>query len=1485
MKKKKIAIIIAGALLFEAGTILYDGINKSNSALAVENQNTESCDIDLSTIRLNKKEFKPGETVKISFKTKNKLYNQKYKYSIGYDEGSSGYSMIDFKYDSVDKAYVAEYEIKEYAHNGLWNVASMRKSLINQSGPATSGTEGFNYWEGTDEPSIKELFAKLKFSVNGAKVDKQPPTIDRDSIKFNKKDYKLGDEIKVSLKAQDDVSGISLASISGERYYIDLKYNEKTKLYEGSYKIKENDKNGSITFNSVNVHDVAGNMSSYGIDKKINVSGASDDIEAPKVDLNSINISKNILKENEEAKISMKITDNYKGYVFAAINYRNKNTQAYKRIELAYNKDNKLYEGVINISKYEDKGDWIADSIDVRDQADNNDSISMHNKDISILDFNIEGRREEWSPELKIDSKDISVNKKEIKAGENIKFSIKANKDLKGLDSDRGITVEYISKENREKKKYINLRYDDKTDSYIGETEIDKYNSNGEWVLSKISLYKDNQYKEMINSGELDKFNFYVINSKTDNKQVKLDLSTLKINKNEFKPNDTIEISIKAIDDISGVSSVGIEFDKEFEEGKYGPSGIKFDYDKDTDSYIWRKEVNQYDNFGEWTVKNIYTNDNAGNYETVEIQKGPSFKIIGTTPDRNGPIIDLNSLKINKSKLTGDECVKLSLKATDDVSGIGGISVGYKNGKSKLDFEFNDKTGDYECIIPISKYEKSEKKKIDYIECYDKNWNSTDYNSSKYDLSKFDYEVYGTTYDSKPPTLTKECITTSNSNPKAGDTVIITIEAKDDISGVEEVYINYKDFGYGLDRINGTNKFERKIKIPKYGIKDQLEIKSISLRDKAGNYTEITDKEIIKKLDFSLSGIKEDVKGPNIDIDSIKFSKADVKPGDKVKISVKITDDVSGVSSVDLDLCNENMTNGNYYVYLEYNPKSKCYEGEFDIHNDTNNGKWYISSLSAIDDAENITEIDKAKLKNKTFNVTGGKDDFLAPSIYLDTIKFNKDNYNPGDIFKFSLKVTDDKSGIERGNITIGDKGDNNSIYIECKYNPKTNLFEGEYTVGKYIANGNWTIKKIEFSDKKGNTNCLENEDFNKYKFKITGARTDLEAPKFDLDSLKINTNEPKIGDKIKISIGCKDNISGINDVNAFLICDDEHMKNIVMKYNQSTKLYEGETIINKYFKSGKWILENLNATDVAGNSDSIDINNKKIGFEVKGTELDKEVPYIDINSLNISKKEVMRGEKVKVSIRAKDDKSGINEAYIVYDRGKGLSESTPEYRLNYNKNTGLYEAFIEIPKDAISETWIPLSIMFIDNENNANSVNLEKNKNELKKIEFKVVDDITNIKKEGWILEGENWKYYNSEGLEYKGWLSKDKWYYLNEDGIMQTGWKLINGKWYKFDNSGVMKDKWYKEGNAWYYLEGGAMQTGWRVINEKWYKFDNSGVMKDNWYKEGNTWYYLEDGAMQTGWKLINNNWYLFNESGKMLTNKIVDGWKIDKNGIAKK
>lgn len=101
------------------------------------------------------------------------------------------------------------------------------------------------------------------------------------------------------------------------------------------------------------------------------------------------------------------------------------------------------------------------------------------------------------------------------------------------------------------------------------------------------------------------------------------------------------------------------------------------------------------------------------------------------------------------------------------------------------------------------------------------------------------------------------------------------------------------------------------------------------------------------------------------------------------------------------------------------------------------------------------------------------------------------------------------------------------------------------------------------------------------------------------------------------------------------------------------------------------------------------------------------------------------------------------------------------------------------------------------------------------------------------WCLEG-------NDGKVIKGWYEdNEKWYYLNDEGIMQTGWfQDKDNRWYYLDEqNGYMKTGWIQLKGIWYYLEessNGYMGSCYidctSTINGKQYTFDKDGHMLDD-------------------------------------------------------
>ena len=122
-------------------------------------------------------------------------------------------------------------------------------------------------------------------------------------------------------------------------------------------------------------------------------------------------------------------------------------------------------------------------------------------------------------------------------------------------------------------------------------------------------------------------------------------------------------------------------------------------------------------------------------------------------------------------------------------------------------------------------------------------------------------------------------------------------------------------------------------------------------------------------------------------------------------------------------------------------------------------------------------------------------------------------------------------------------------------------------------------------------------------------------------------------------------------------------------------------------------------------------------------------------------------------------------------------------------------------------------------------------------------------VKKNGWVKEGNAWYFY------YQGQITRNEWvgsYWLGSDGKMATSSWVDNGRYYVGANG--LWDKSAKKQEV------------------------KSEVKKNGWVKEGSAWYYYENGA------LAHNKWagnYWLGADGKMATNAWVDNGRYYVDG----
>ncbi|WP_283689144.1 discoidin domain-containing protein [Clostridium perfringens] len=113
-----------------------------------------------------------------------------------------------------------------------------------------------------------------------------------------------------------------------------------------------------------------------------------------------------------------------------------------------------------------------------------------------------------------------------------------------------------------------------------------------------------------------------------------------------------------------------------------------------------------------------------------------------------------------------------------------------------------------------------------------------------------------------------------------------------------------------------------------------------------------------------------------------------------------------------------------------------------------------------------------------------------------------------------------------------------------------------------------------------------------------------------------------------------------------------------------------------------------------------------------------------------------------------------------------------------------------------------------------------------------------------------------------------------VTKDGLNLLDGKYIapNGKEYNF-HTGFIKDS-----NGTKYEIFGEYQKGMQFIDNKWYYFNENGLMQIGLQTIDNSGYYFnKDGVLQTGWQSINGEKYYFSENGKATPGyKTIDGKK---------
>ena len=179
--------------------------------------------------------------------------------------------------------------------------------------------------------------------------------------------------------------------------------------------------------------------------------------------------------------------------------------------------------------------------------------------------------------------------------------------------------------------------------------------------------------------------------------------------------------------------------------------------------------------------------------------------------------------------------------------------------------------------------------------------------------------------------------------------------------------------------------------------------------------------------------------------------------------------------------------------------------------------------------------------------------------------------------------------------------------------------------------------------------------------------------------------------------------------------------------------------------------------------------------------------------------------------------------------------------------------------------------------------------------------DKAPEVKKEGWVLEENHWRFFENNAPVLNWKKIQGKWYYFNKDGIMLNdtifdgyiltssgamvdyGWSKLQDKWYYANAYGkISQQKWEKIGGVWYYFDQDGVMLSNTIFDG--YLFTNSGAMAENsWVKQDGQWYYaLASGKLiKNKWDKISGTWYYFNKDAIMASNQWQGSYYLKDSG----
>ena len=327
------------------------------------------------------------------------------------------------------------------------------------------------------------------------------------------------------------------------------------------------------------------------------------DAEAP--ELIAIRFDPQIAQPDQEVIVKVQAVDNLSGVksVFGIL--KSPSNTAMVSFSCAIMQDDGTFQGSFVVPEHAEAGEWKVKNIRLTDVVHNSQNYTTKHPTVAVSGFSVESAdADSIGPQLNA----VYVDPVEASGGDRIAVMVDATDNKSGVARVYGV----FASPSKNARLSFACAFDPELSVFYGSIDIPEEAESGTWVLDYLRLedsaknpttYYYQSHAELLGKARLE------IYSRNSDGQPPV-LENVTIYPTTVVYGETVQITISASDDISGIQHISGTLQSESRQGKM-PFHCR--YIEEDQKYVAKIIIQEHTEVGLWHIENIILSDNARN--------------------------------------------------------------------------------------------------------------------------------------------------------------------------------------------------------------------------------------------------------------------------------------------------------------------------------------------------------------------------------------------------------------------------------------------------------------------------------------------------------------------------------------------------------------------------------------------------------------------------------------------------------------------------------------------------------------------------------------------------------------------------------------------------------------------------------------------------------------------------------------------------------